>query len=229
MATRQDALAAPTAVELAMAGHRRPIVLAVIGLVALGGRPGRRGGVRHGGRSRRATRSAIILHRLLPLDLPQTWTATEETIVWELRLPRVLEAMIVGLGLAVAGTTFQGLLRNPLADPYVLGTASGAALGAAIAVLIPIRIEFLAFGLLQLLAFARRAAGDHRGLSAVADGRRLADDEPAPDRLRARLAPRRGAGDGDVPVRARPSARSSRTCSGASRTRRGASWRARSR
>jgi len=76
-----------------------------------------------------------------------------ETIVWDLRLPRVLEAMVVGLGLAVAGTTFQGLLRNPLADPYVLGTASGAALGAAIAVLIPIRIEILEFGLLQGLAF----------------------------------------------------------------------------
>jgi iron complex transport system permease protein len=61
--------------------------------------------------------------------------------------------MIVGLGLAVAGTTFQGLLRNPLADPYVLGTASGAALGAAVAVMIPVRIEVLSFGLLQLLAF----------------------------------------------------------------------------
>ena len=55
----------------------------------------------------------------------------------DLRLPRVLSAMVVGLGLAVAGATFQGLLRNPLADPYVLGTASGAALGAAIAVLHP--------------------------------------------------------------------------------------------
>ena len=57
----------------------------------------------------------------------------------DLRLPRVLTAMVVGTGLAVAGATFQGLLRNPLADPYVLGTASGAALGAAIAVLIPVR------------------------------------------------------------------------------------------
>ena len=96
----------------------------------------------------------ILVSRLLPVDLPQTWTPTAETIVWDLRLPRVLEAGIVGLGLAVAGATFQGLLRNPLADPYVLGTASGAALGAAIAVLIPIRIEILAFGLLQVLAFA---------------------------------------------------------------------------
>jgi iron complex transport system permease protein len=96
---------------------------------------------------------AILAHRLFALDLPRTWSATAETIVWDLRVPRVIEAMIVGLGLAVAGTTFQGLLRNPLADPYVLGTASGAALGAAVAVLIPIRIEILAFGLLQVLAF----------------------------------------------------------------------------
>jgi iron complex transport system permease protein len=96
---------------------------------------------------------AILAHRLLGLELGGTWPATAETIVWDLRLPRVLEAMIVGLGLSVAGATFQGLLRNPLADPYVLGTASGAALGAAIAVLIPVRIAFLEFGLLQGLAF----------------------------------------------------------------------------
>ena len=71
----------------------------------------------------------------------------------DLRLPRVLTAMVVGTGLAVAGATFQGLLRNPLADPYVLGTASGAALGAAIAVLLPVRGLVLEFGLLHGLAF----------------------------------------------------------------------------
>jgi iron complex transport system permease protein len=61
--------------------------------------------------------------------------------------------MTVGAGLAVAGATFQGVLRNPLADPYVLGTASGAALGAAVAVLVPVRTVFLEFGLLHGLAF----------------------------------------------------------------------------
>jgi iron complex transport system permease protein len=61
--------------------------------------------------------------------------------------------MIVGVGLAMAGATFQGLLRNPLADPYVLGTASGAALSAAIAVLLPVRTLVLEFGLLHGLAF----------------------------------------------------------------------------
>ena len=96
---------------------------------------------------------AILAHRLLGLDVARTWTDATEAIVIDLRLPRVLTAMIVGVGLAMAGATFQGLLRNPLADPYVLGTASGAALGAAIAVLIPVRMAFLEFGLLHGLAF----------------------------------------------------------------------------
>ena len=96
---------------------------------------------------------AILAHRLFGLDLGVTWSPATEAIVWDLRVPRVLTSMIVGTGLAVAGATFQGLLRNPLADPYVLGSASGAALGAAIAVLLPIRVAFLEFGLLQGLSF----------------------------------------------------------------------------
>jgi iron complex transport system permease protein len=96
---------------------------------------------------------AILAHRLLGIDLGTTWSRAEETIVVDLRLPRVLTAMTVGAGLAVAGATFQGILRNPLADPYVLGTASGAALGAAVAVLVPVRTLVLEFGLLHGLAF----------------------------------------------------------------------------
>lgn len=95
----------------------------------------------------------ILGRRLLGLNVTPTWTTAAETIVMDLRLPRVLTAMLVGGGLAVAGAAFQGLLRNPLADPYVLGTASGAALGAAVAVLIPVRTLFLQFGLLHALAF----------------------------------------------------------------------------
>lgn len=97
---------------------------------------------------------AILAHRLFGVDLGAHWTAAEDTIVWELRFPRVLTAMTVGAGLAVAGATFQGVLRNPLADPYVLGTASGAALGAAVAVILPVRAVILEFGLLHALAFA---------------------------------------------------------------------------
>jgi iron complex transport system permease protein len=96
---------------------------------------------------------AILAHRLLGVPVDVTWPTSAETIVLELRLPRVLTAMFVGAALALAGATFQGLLRNPLADPYVLGTASGAALGAAIALIIPVQVALLGFGLLHALAF----------------------------------------------------------------------------
>ena len=96
---------------------------------------------------------AVLLQHLFGIDIGVTVSPATDAIVWDLRVPRVLTAMIVGTGLAVAGCTFQGLLRNPLADPYVLGSASGAALGAAIALLLPIRVAFLQFGLLQLFAF----------------------------------------------------------------------------
>src|SRR6266403_5920388 len=56
-------------------------------------------------------------------------------IVIEIRLPRILLAIVVGASLAVAGTSFQALLRNPLADPYVLGVSMGAALGAILALI----------------------------------------------------------------------------------------------
>jgi iron complex transport system permease protein len=95
---------------------------------------------------------AILVDRVLGTHLSGVDPALA-SIVWDLRVPRVLTALVVGTGLAVAGATFQGLLRNPLADPYVLGTASGAALGAAIAVLLPIRGMILGFGLVHALAF----------------------------------------------------------------------------
>jgi iron complex transport system permease protein len=61
-------------------------------------------------------------------------SATEEAIVWEIRVPRVVLAALVGAMLAVAGATYQGVFRNPLADPYLLGVAAGAGLGATIAI-----------------------------------------------------------------------------------------------
>ena len=132
--------------------RRRPVVLAIAGFVALS--IALVLGVALGTVAISPSDTiAILAERLLGIDLGRTWSPALETIVWDLRLPRVLTAMVVGMGLAVAGATFQGLLRNPLADPYVLGTASGAALGAAIAVVIPIRATILGFGLLQALAF----------------------------------------------------------------------------
>ncbi len=74
-------------------------------------------------------------------------------ILLYLRLPRVLLAFIVGGCLAAVGTALQAMLRNPLADPYVLGISSGAALGAALALLLGLEAPFLAFSTLPLCAF----------------------------------------------------------------------------
>src|SRR5690349_7852265 len=60
--------------------------------------------------------------------ITRSWPDSDEIIILHLRLPRVLGAAGVGAALAIAGTLFQGLLRNPLADPYVIGTSGGAAL-----------------------------------------------------------------------------------------------------
>jgi iron complex transport system permease protein len=61
-------------------------------------------------------------------------SGANDAIVWELRLPRVILAALVGGTLAVAGASYQGVFRNPLADPYLLGAAAGAGLGATIVV-----------------------------------------------------------------------------------------------
>jgi iron complex transport system permease protein len=75
--------------------------------------------------------------------------------VWELRLPRVVSGIVVGAGLATAGAVFQALLRNPLADPYLIGPAAGASLGAVIALLLPVAtIGLFGIGLVQVFAFA---------------------------------------------------------------------------
>jgi iron complex transport system permease protein len=61
-------------------------------------------------------------------------TPTEEAILWDIRVPRVVLGALVGGMLALAGATYQGVFRNPLADPYLLGVAAGAGLGATIAI-----------------------------------------------------------------------------------------------
>jgi len=70
----------------------------------------------------------------LIFDSPSDLTATEQAILWELRLPRVVLGGLVGAMLAVAGGAYQGVFRNPLADPYLLGVAAGAGLGATIVI-----------------------------------------------------------------------------------------------
>lgn len=74
----------------------------------------------------------IVVDRLAPGSVTPTWTAAQAQIVWEFRLPRALLALLVGAGLAVVGAVLQALVRNPLADPFLLGVSSGASLGAVL-------------------------------------------------------------------------------------------------
>lgn len=74
----------------------------------------------------------IVADRLVPGSVTPAWTPAQAQIVWDFRLPRALLALLVGAGLAVVGTVLQALVRNPLADPFLLGVSSGASLGAVL-------------------------------------------------------------------------------------------------
>ena len=76
-----------------------------------------------------------------------------ETIIFYIRLPRVILAAMTGAALAASGAVYQGIFRNPMADPYVMGTSAGASLGATCAFMLPINIGFLSLGSVPLLAF----------------------------------------------------------------------------
>ncbi len=81
-------------------------------------------------------------------------SATDSAIVWQIRVPRVVLGAIVGGMLALAGATYQAVFRNPLADPYLLGTASGAELGATVAIAYAPAHTFLGANVIQMAAFA---------------------------------------------------------------------------
>ncbi len=75
-----------------------------------------------------------LLDRLPLIDVESSLTTTEKAIVWDIRAPRVALGLLVGALLAGSGAAYQGVFRNPLADPYLLGIAAGAGLGATIAI-----------------------------------------------------------------------------------------------
>ena len=77
-----------------------------------------------------------LLDRLPLLEVESSLTDRELTILWEIRLPRAVMGALVGATLAAAGAAYQGVFRNPLADPYLLGVAAGAGLGATVAILL---------------------------------------------------------------------------------------------
>jgi iron complex transport system permease protein len=96
---------------------------------------------------------SMLLNRTGFFHLARTWPQSDEIIILQVRLPRVLAAALVGAALSVAGVLFQGLFRNPLADPYVIGTSGGAAFGASLGAVIFSHFSILGFGAIPTLAF----------------------------------------------------------------------------
>ena len=95
----------------------------------------------------------VILSKLSFLQIAPTWQSGTDIIIMEIRLPRVILAGLVGAALGTAGATYQGLFRNPLADPYLIGVAQGASLGAVAGFLLPVTGSFLGMGVVPMFAF----------------------------------------------------------------------------
>ncbi|VFS35476.1 Vitamin B12 import system permease protein BtuC [Yokenella regensburgei] len=79
---------------------------------------------------------------------PDTLSPEDRIVFWQIRLPRILAALLLGAALAGAGTTYQGMFRNPLVSPDILGVSAGAGLGACTAILLGLPMV-----LIQLYAF----------------------------------------------------------------------------
>ncbi|MGG4416099.1 FecCD family ABC transporter permease [Brevibacillus agri] len=97
----------------------------------------------------------ILLHQLPGMSewIPATWPESSEQIVMKVRFPRVVLAILIGACLSLAGAGFQGVLRNPLADPFTMGVASGSAVGAAFLILFGLQFAVLGEWSTPVVAF----------------------------------------------------------------------------
>jgi iron complex transport system permease protein len=80
--------------------------------------------------------------------MPQTWPDEVETIIFQIRLPRILAAMLIGSALATAGSAYQGMFKNPLVSPDILGASAGAGFGAALGIYLSLHVAGI-----QLMSF----------------------------------------------------------------------------
>jgi iron complex transport system permease protein len=99
------------------------------------------------------TVARILASKIPGLGVTFDGPASFDTILMQLRLPRIVLAAIVGGSLALSGAAYQGLFRNPLADPYLIGVASGAGLGATIVLVAGVQAAYLGVSLLPAAAF----------------------------------------------------------------------------
>ena len=87
-----------------------------------------------------------IIGQKLGFPIKTFWTGVMEAAVWNIRLPRVLLSVLVGMSLSVAGSAYQGVFQNPMASPDILGASAGAGFGAALAILLGASSTFIMFG-----------------------------------------------------------------------------------
>ncbi|PIC65015.1 ABC transporter permease [Sporosarcina sp. P13] len=93
-----------------------------------------------------------VLFSKIGLSIENTASKAQSIIIWEIRLPRIILAAIVGAALAISGAAIQALVRNPIADPYILGVSSGASVGATLVILLG-AFSFLGTYALSFAAF----------------------------------------------------------------------------
>lgn len=93
----------------------------------------------------------VLLHKLFHIGNVEGIRASTIAIIWNIRLPRVILALLVGGVLSICGVAYQGIFKNPMADPFLLGVSSGAALGASIGIAMNLNIN--GTSLVSILAF----------------------------------------------------------------------------
>jgi iron complex transport system permease protein len=100
-----------------------------------------------------ATTIAVLLDHL-PFVSIGGFTRTEDAIIWQVRMPRVVLAGLVGATLGISGAAYQAVFRNPLAEPYIMGVAAGASVGATLIIVSPLFVTSGVLSPLPLAAFA---------------------------------------------------------------------------
>ena len=99
------------------------------------------------------TTAQILASKLPFVSIESTWPDSWDTIIWQIRFPRIVLAGMVGACLAISGATYQGLFRNPLADPYLIGVSAGAGLGYTVVLLTSAPEYIHGFSFLPIAAF----------------------------------------------------------------------------
>ena len=95
----------------------------------------------------------ILLNKLFHIHLGGAFDEGQTAIIFSIRLPRVILCFITGGALAICGCAYQGIFKNPMADPFILGVSSGAALGAAVGIVLNFSSSYMGMGGTTVLAF----------------------------------------------------------------------------